>query len=284
MDTEPDLQHWVFPLLALCRAAGEAICEHYFAPQADVYEAKGDDSPLTRADLASHALLQAGLIALDPTIPVLSEESAPAAIAERRQWRRYWLVDPLDGTKEFLARTGEFTVNIALIDNHRPALGVLYLPLEHSAYVGIPGLQARRYDDEGEGNWSASALATRPLQSGQALTVLASRRHGGARLQACLDWLEVHWERVCRNNMGSALKFCHMASGRGDFYPRFSPCCEWDTAAGQAVLEAAGGCLLGLDGEPLRYNCSDSLYNPPFYAIADGAHPLWQQLLQAGLK
>ena len=277
---EQDLQDLVFPLLGLCRAAGEAICEYYHAPTAGDYEAKGDDSPLTRADLASHALLQAGLTSMDAAVPVLSEESVPADIARRRHWHRYWLVDPLDGTKEFLARTGEFTINIALIDNHRPVLGVLYLPLERVAYVGIPGVQAVRYSDSGEGDWSVSELATRSLQPGQALTVLASRRHRGARLQVCLEWLDQHWERVSRHNMGSALKFSQLASGQGDFYPRFSPCCEWDTAAGQAVLEAAGGCVLGMDGEPLRYNCRDSLYSPPFYAIADGAHPLWRRLLQ----
>ncbi|MEZ5503931.1 MAG: 3'(2'),5'-bisphosphate nucleotidase CysQ [Halioglobus sp.] len=279
----PVLQERVLPLLSLCRAAGEAICAHYLAPAAGDFEAKGDDSPLTRADLASHHLLHAGLLALDAAVPVLSEESAPADVAQRRQWRRYWLVDPLDGTREFLARTGEFTFNIALIDDHRPVLGVLYLPLERVAYVGIPGAVAHRYADAGAGNWSVSALATRRLESGRALVVLASRRHRGAQLQACLDWLAGHWEPVSRSNMGSALKFCRMASGEGDFYPRFSPCCEWDTAAGQAVLEAAGGCLLGLDGKPLRYNCRDSLYSPPFYAIADGGHPLWRQLLLAQL-
>jgi len=276
-----DVQPWILPLLRLCREAGEVICGHYNAPGADAYEAKGDDSPLTRADLASHAVLQGGLSVLDPDVPVLSEESVPADIASRRQWRRYWLVDPLDGTKEFLARTGEFTINIALIDNHRPVLGVLYLPLERLAYVGIPGVLARRYSDAGEGKWTASELATRTLQTGQAMVVLASRRHSGSRLQACLAWLDEHWGPITRRNMGSALKFCAMAQGEGDFYPRFSPCCEWDTAAGQAVLEAAGGRVLGLDGAPLRYNCSDSLYSPPFYALADGSHPLWGQLLHA---
>lgn len=278
-----DLQPWILPLLGLCRAAGEVICRHYSSAAADVYEAKEDDSPLTRADLASHAVLQSGLISLDATVPVLSEESVPADIAQRRQWHRYWLVDPLDGTKEFLARTGEFTINIALIDNHRPVLGVLYLPLQRVAYVGIPGLLARRYSDSGEGNWSGSELATRALQAGRAMEVLASRRHSDSRLQACLKWLDEHWGPVSRCNLGSALKFCHMANGQGDFYPRFAPCCEWDTAAGQAVLEAAGGSVVGLDGEPLRYNSSDSLFSPPFYAIADSAHPLWQQLLQAQL-
>ena len=277
-----DLRLLVSPLLRLCRTAGEAICTHYHAPAAGEYEAKEDDSPLTRADLASHAILQTGLTALDAVIPVLSEESRPEEVASRHQWSRYWLVDPLDGTKEFLARTGEFTINIALIDNHRPVLGVLYLPLQQVAYVGIPGELALCYSASGADDWSLSDLATRALQPGRAVEVLASRRHSGARLQACLAWLEEHWGPVARSNMGSALKFCRMASGQGDFYPRFSPCCEWDTAAGQAVLEAAGGSLLGLDGEPLRYNCSDSLYSPPFYAVADSAHPLWQELLQTG--
>jgi 3'(2'), 5'-bisphosphate nucleotidase len=281
---EPDLQQWISPLLRLCRAAGELIRWHYNAPEAHAFEAKGDESPLTRADLASHAELQAGLSSLDPNLPILSEESVPADIAKRRQWQRYWLVDPLDGTREFLARTGEFTINIALIDSHRPVLGMLYLPLERVAYVGIPGLLAQRYSDAGDGTWTTSALTARSLPSGQPMLVLASRRHSGSHLQACLQWLDEHWGPVSRCNMGSALKFSQMANGQGDFYPRFSPCCEWDTAAGQAVLEAAGGCVLDLAGAPLRYNCRDSLYSPPFYAIADSAHLLWQQLLQAGLE
>jgi len=238
---------------------------------------------LTLADLDSHTVLQAGLSGLDRSIPILSEESAPADLEHRRSWRCYWLVDPLDGTKEFLARTGEFTINIALIRDHRPVLGVLYLPLERAAYVGIPGLEARFYRDAGNGEWSGGDLATRRLEGGQPLTVLASRRHRGPRLQGCLEWLESHWGPVSRRNSGSAVKFCQLAQAEGDLYPRFSPCCEWDTAAGQAVLEAAGGVLLGLDGLPLRYNCQDSLLSPSFYAIGDKAHPLWRRLLQAGL-
>lgn len=279
--TARDLQQWILPLLGLCREAGELICGYYNAPDAHRFEAKGDDSPLTRADLASHGVLQAGLATLDPALPLLSEESPPAEIADRQQWQRYWLVDPLDGTKEFLERTGEFTINIALIDTHKPVLGVLYLPLQRVACVGIPGVLARRYMDCGDGNWQAVALHTRALQTPRAMTVLASRRHGGSQLHSCLEWLEKHWGPVSRHDIGSALKFCALAQGDGDFYPRFSPCCEWDTAAGQAVLEAAGGCVLGLDGEPLRYNCRDSLYSPNFYAIADGTHPLWRQLFAA---
>ena len=278
-----DLHQWVPPLLSLCRTAGDAICDYYYAAAAGDHTAKHDDSPLTHADLASHDILLSGLNALDASLPVLSEESIPAHIAQRRQWHRYWLVDPLDGTKEFLARTGEFTINIALIDDHRPVLGILYLPLEKIAYVGIPDVLAQRYADAGTGGWAVTDLATRRLHTGDELTVLASRRHSGPRFTACLDWLAQNWGPLSRSDMGSALKFCRMAEGHGDFYPRFSPCCEWDTAAGQAVLEAAGGRLLGLDGAPLRYNCSDSLYSPPFYAIADEAHPLWARLLRVNV-
>jgi 3'(2'), 5'-bisphosphate nucleotidase len=273
-----ELQSLVSPLLALCHQAGAAICEQYRAPGADQFESKGDDSPLTRADILSHRILRAGLAKFALQLPMLSEESGPEKQVQRRSWERFWLVDPLDGTKEFLARTGEFTVNVALIEDHRPRLGMLYLPLEEAAFVGIPGLWARRFRRRG-GQWSEDELATRPLQDGQPLVVLASRRHRGPRLTACLDWLEQRWGPLERSNSGSALKFCQMAVGEGDFYPRFSPCSEWDTAAGQALLEAAGGSLLGLDGAPLRYNCRDSLLSPDFLALAQPQHPLWGDLL-----
>ncbi len=255
------------------------ICEHYHAPGAGRFESKSDDSPLTQADLASHAVLQAGLMALAEAVPVLSEESTAQEQSQRRHWSRYWLVDPLDGTKEFLGRTGEFTINIALIEHHRPILGILYVPLEKQAYVGIPGSGAWLYNVTPEGGGQfVQKLATRRLCQGQPLIVLASRRHRSARLQKCLDWLRRQWGEIERLNSGSALKFCQMAAAGGDFYPRFSPCCEWDTAAGQALLEAAGGALLGLDGLPLRYNCRDTLLNPDFYAVADPGHALWQQI------
>ncbi len=276
MQELPDL---VAPLLELSREAGELICKHYHAPGTTDFRAKDDQSPLTLADTESHVLLLTGLQALEPGTPVLSEESAPEALVGRHDWSRYWLVDPLDGTKEFLAETGEFTVNIALIQDHRPVLGVLYLPLEKAAYVGIPGQAAYRYDYRGVGEWPRLTLATRALKQGTELTVLASRRHRNSKLEECLAWLRQRWGPIARRDSGSALKFCQLAEGGGDFYPRFSPCCEWDTAAGQAVLEAAGGALLGMDGQPLRYNCSESLYSPHFFAIADARHHLWRELL-----
>ena len=275
----PEIPDLVAPLLQLCLRAGDAICRHYHAPGESEITAKDDQSPLTQADTESHELLLAGLRVLDGSIPVLSEESPPADLLGRRSWRRYWLVDPLDGTKEFLAATGEFTINIALIEDHRPVLGVLYLPLERSACVGIPGVSAHRYQHGESGAWTRFDLAVRPLQPGGNLTVLASRRHRNGQLAGCLAWLRRHWGPVTRLDSGSALKFCQLARGEGDFYPRFSPCCEWDTAAGQAVLEAAGGALLGLDGLPLRYNCRESLLSPHFLAVADSGHMLWRELL-----
>ena len=277
-----NLQDFVDPLLGLCRRAGDVICEHYEAPHAAEFEAKGDDSPVTRADIDSHHILQDGLqhgLGLQGRdIPVLSEESGAAEVAQRFSWNHFWLVDPLDGTKEFLARTGEFTINIALIDVHAPVLGVLYVPLTRRAYVGIPGVGAWCYQYGSDGEWSRRLLGASILQAGKSLTVLASRRHYGPQLDSCFDWLHENWGSTRRVNSGSALKFCQMVEGEGDFYPRFSPCCEWDTAAGQALLEATGGALVGLDGQPFRYNTRDTLLNPDFYAIADADNPLWHRL------
>jgi 3'(2'), 5'-bisphosphate nucleotidase len=275
-----NLQALVKPLVELARRAGDVICDHYGSPHAGEFEAKGDDSPLTRADMDSHAILQTGLEALADDIPVLSEESDESEIAKRFSWERYWLVDPLDGTKEFLARTGEFTVNIALIDAHKSVLGLLYVPLTHKAYVGIPGEGAWRYEFLGDGRWSSTPVVTRALQEGEAMTVLASRRHHGPKLEQCFVWLQENWGETNRVNSGSAIKFCQMVDGEGDFYPRFSPCCEWDTAAGQALLEAAGGCLVDMDGRAFRYNARGTLLNSDFYALSDPKNPFWRGLFE----
>ena len=277
--TNIELASLIVPLLDLCDSAGNAILSHYASARAGEYEAKHDDSPLTRADTDSHIILDAGLMALAPQWPVLSEESPTEIAAMRRSWPTYWLVDPLDGTKEFLGRTGEFTINIALIENHVPVLGVLYIPLEHRACVGIPGQGASSWSKNEAGHWSGESLRTRQLMPGKPMTVLASRRHRNQQLQQCLSWLEINWGEQERENSGSALKFCHLAQGDGDFYPRFSPCCEWDVAAGQAIVEAAGGAVLGLDGYPLRYNCRDSLLSQHFLAIGDPEQALWGNLM-----
>ena len=277
-----DLRALVSPLLQLCFEAGELICQHYHAPGDSGLSAKADDSPLTHADLDSHVHLRDGLAQLTPGLPLLSEESSPATKSQRHSWSRYWLVDPLDGTKEFVAGTGEFTINIALIEEHRPVLGLLYVPLQKLGYVGIPGDFAAHFSTSDGLKWERELLAPQPLAGDDdsgGLIVLASRRHQNRQLDACLAWLEARRGPLRRENSGSALKFCSLAEGRGDVYPRFSPCCEWDVAAGQALLEAAGGGVLGLDGAPLRYNCRDTLLSEHFLAVADASSPLWQELL-----
>ena len=273
-----DLQVLIPALLELCDRAGQVICGHYQQPGDTAFTSKGDSSPVTQADLDSHRILLSGLWDLADPMPVLSEECSAQELAGRRNWTRFWMVDPLDGTKEFIGGTGEFTINMALIEDCQPVLGLLYLPLARQAYIGIPGVGAWRYQWEEGGNWHEKSITTRDIRANDPLVVLASRRHTGPRIERCLSWLRQQCGDFERINSGSALKFCQMAAGQGDFYPRFSPCSEWDVAAGQALVEAAGGAVIGLDGKPLRYNCRDTLLSPDFLAIAQPDNPLWQQI------
>ncbi len=243
--------------IGIARDAGAAIMAVY-EQDFDV-ASKSDDSPLTAADMAAHRIICAGLAALTPEIPVLSEESAAIDWSVRRGWSRYWLVDPLDGTREFVKKNGEFTVNIALIDGDASVLGVVYAPaLDYMVHAGRGAGAFMR-------NGAADvALATRqPVPT--PLRVAASRSHLDARTAAALEKMGAT-ERI---GMGSSLKFCRIAEGRIDVYPRFGPTSEWDTAAAQCVLEAAGGAVLTLDGAPLRYNTKESLLNPDFIALGD---------------
>jgi 3'(2'), 5'-bisphosphate nucleotidase len=267
----------IFELLDLCHAAADAILAHYHdESKAGLLRSKEDRSPLTEADLASHRILSRGLKLLTPELPLLSEESAPAEIARRHEWQAFWMVDPLDGTREFLERSGEFTINVALISAQRPVLGVLYEPIAQTAHVGIPGEGAWRLRRD-KHRWHSSPLRTRELAADR-MTVLSSRRHRNPKLDQCLEYLTSAY-RIERQNSGSALKFCDLAAGKGDFYPRFSPCSEWDVAAGDALVWAAGGEVLGLDGLPLRYNARDTLLSPHFLAVGDKSSPLWPELL-----
>ena len=220
---------------------------------------KSDASPLTEADLASHRTIVAGLRALAPDIPVLSEEAAEVDFSTRADWPRYWLVDPLDGTKDFVNRNGEFTVNIALIDGHAPVLGVVVVPVTKVAYAAARGLGARRYDADGVTALGVRAPAAPPWR------VAASRSHADGRTEAFIRNLGPT-ERI---SIGSSLKFCLVAEGGIDIYPRFGPTCEWDTAAAQCVLEQAGGRVTDIGLEPLRYNTGESLLNPYFLAFGD---------------
>ncbi len=241
------------------------LAERAAAAILDVYESdfaveqKDDRSPLTAADLASHHLIVEGLGALTPDVPVLSEESAGISWDARSRWSRYWLVDPLDGTREFVKRNGEFTVNIALIEDHVPVLSVVQQPVGGElaaawrgggAWIGKPGEKAQR-------------VKTRKRQS--PLVVAGSRSHASERETELLARLG----HCAKLPMGSSLKFLRIAAAQADLYIRLGPTSEWDTAAGQCVLAEAGGAVLDLRGEPLRYNTRESLINPDFVAIGD---------------
>ncbi len=217
-------------------------------------ERKEDFSPLTLADRRSHQVIVAGLQSEYPEIPVLSEEGKEVAYAARKSWDRFWLVDPLDGTKEFVKRNGEFTVNIALIEGSTPTMGVIYLPVRERLYLA----------DTCHGCWEITETGRRRLQvktvqPAGALRVLKSRSHPSPDLEALLEVLPAH-ESVSR---GSSLKFCAVAAGEADLYPRLGPTWEWDTAAGQAIVIAAGGVMVAPDGEPFIYN-KPNLVNGPF--------------------
>lgn len=253
----------------IARAAGREILEVY-AQGVTARTLKADDSPLTAADLRSHRLIVSALGALTPDVPVLSEEAARPSYAERARWACHWLVDPLDGTREFLSRNGEFTVNIALIEAHAPVLGVVHVPVSDTTYWGIPGEGARRQ------------VGDRPAQAAQVaahaadpVRVVGSRSHRGDSLEGFLARLGAHELKA----VGSSLKFCMIAEGAADVYPRLGPTSEWDTAAAHAVLLAAGGTVVELDGQPLRYNARAELTNPFFVAYADRGRD-WLALLK----
>ena len=246
-------------VIAISRRAGREILDVYGSD----FEAraKADDSPLTEADLRAHRLIVAALEALEPRLPVLSEESSGITTAERLAWQRYWLVDPLDGTKEFVSRNGEFTVNIALIESHRPVLGVVHIPVSDTTYSGIPGMGAwREANDRGRLPIGVRRVVRPPLR------VVGSRSHGNPALETALAAFGPHELKPA----GSSIKLCMVAEGSADLYPRLGPTSEWDIAAGQAVVEAAGGQVVRLpDGTALRYNERESVLNPEFLAYGD---------------
>ena len=259
----PDLREAV---IALAREAAARILEVY-ETRFDV-EHKDDASPLTEADLASHHCIVDGLAKLAPEIPILSEESAhQVPLAVRRGWSRLWLVDPLDGTREFVKRNGEFTVNIALIEDGVSVFGVIQQPVTGTLWHGAPGQGAwRREGAAADVAIAATRAPTPPLR------VAASRSHRDARTEAFLQRMgETH-----PLAQGSSLKFCRIAEGALDVYPRFGPTSEWDTAAAQAIVEGAGGVVIDPRGRPLRYNLRDTILNGDFIALGDPELP-WRE-------
>jgi 3'(2'), 5'-bisphosphate nucleotidase len=250
------------PVIELALKAGAAILPFWRANVEVVH--KADESPVTAADMAAHDVIVAGLTALAPDIPILSEEDANIAQGVRATWKRWWLVDPLDGTKEFISGSEEFTVNIALIEDGRVVFGVVSMPTNGRFYVGGTGLGAWRGDRDAE---PLPITVRNELAPGEAFTVVASRRHTSPEQERLLAGLSESLGALQLTNIGSSLKFCLLAEGAADCYPRLAPTSQWDTAAAQGVLEGAGGEVLDLSGEPFCYPPRESLLNASFLAL-----------------
>ncbi|WP_338847413.1 3'(2'),5'-bisphosphate nucleotidase CysQ [Massilia sp. W12] len=254
-------------VLHLAQLAGDEVMRVYLAGAGAVQE-KSDHSPLTEADLASHRCIMQGLAGFSD-LPILSEEGGLPEWEVRRQWTRYWLIDPLDGTKEFIKRNGEFTVNIALIEQGVPVLGVVVAPALGRSYYAAQGVGAFKWQGGLE-----SPIRTCPRAP--VWRVAGSRSHGGDSLQDFLQYLGA----VDFVPMGSSLKICLVAEGAADLYPRLAPTSEWDTAAAQCVLEVAGGKMLDCDLQDLRYNSKADILNPHFICAAS-ADPAWMRFFRA---
>ena len=240
-------------VLGIARDAGKAAMQIYNKDFAVEY--KDDKSPVTDADLAAHRVIVSALQTLTPEIPILSEESAQISLDTRQQWQRFWVVDPIDGTKEFIKKNGEFTVNIALVENDTPVLGVVDAPALGVSYLAAKGLGA--FKQEGEAR--IELKVTRKPNEGL-IRVVGSRSHPSDELAAFL----ARFDEVEMMPKGSSLKLCMVAEGSADIYPRLGPTSQWDTAAGHAVAQEAGASVTTLEGQPLRYQQQQSYLNPYF--------------------
>ena len=264
-------------------AAGEEILAVYNDSQPIDVTVKDDNSPLTQADRRANALIVEQLIGYDPAIPILSEENEQPDFSERQKWQRYWLVDPLDGTKEFISRNGEFTVNIALIEKGEPVLGIVHVPVSGTTYFGGTACAGAWKQSQHEGSAAPQALAVSRITDSEApLRVVASRNHRGELVDRLIQQARSHFHNVEVVSMGSSLKLCLLAEGSADIYPRLAPTSEWDTAAAHAVLRAAGGDVLTTEFAALRYNQKETILNPHFIAIADNNFD-WSALLAPSL-
>lgn len=267
--TRHDLTALAGQVSALAVTAGKRIIEIY--QTTFEVERKADQSPITAADRASHEIIVTGLQALTPGVPVWSEESATIGFSERSQWREFWLIDPLDGTREFIKRNGEFTVNIALVCDHSPVLGVIHIPVTGDRFFG--GRAFGSFASAGRGEPARLAVCR---QAKEPVRVAGSRSHAGDSLAVFLRQLPGHLSIA----VGSSIKFCMIAEGKADVYPRLGPTSEWDTAAGQAIVEGAGGAVTDLNAEGLRYNTRPEPRNPFFVAFGDASRN-WPAMLAA---
>ncbi len=265
MPLRKDPSRLLLSVVDLAKAAGQQIMSIYDSDFR--VSTKEDDSPLTAADLASHHCLVEGLEAIEGrTYPIISEESDPLAHDERQRFETFWLIDPLDGTKEFIKRNGEFTVNIALIHRHQPVLGVVYAPAKSLCYFAAEGSGAYRQTAED----TPELIRVSPHAAAR-LRVVGSRSHQTEQMAVYLSRLG-EYEMVA---IGSSLKLCLVADGSADIYPRIGPTSEWDTAAAHAVVREAGGDVTNLQGHPLSYNTKPSLLNPCFLAFGDKSRRWW---------
>ena len=247
-------------LIQISKNAGDAIMDIY-ETKFDV-DIKSDQSPLTKADLLSNKIICSYLKKITPEIPVLSEESSDVQYERRSKWSEYWLVDPLDGTKEFIKRNGEFTTNIALISENRPVLGIIHVPVSNETYWGSKETGSYHLNGDSLSNKKKISVSK---EKNDCLRIVSSRSHPTGELKILLQKLGKH-KLV---SMGSSLKFCLIAKGEADCYPRLGPTCEWDTAAGEIIAESAGANIVNLSNKMIRYNQKESYLNPHFLVSKD---------------
>lgn len=261
-------EKYLEPIIALAKKAGHAILEKYYAPNEIVVSKKSDNTPVTNVDLLANRIITEELSRLTPDFPVLSEEGPHIAYEERKKWHTYWLIDPLDGTAEFLHNSKEFGVNIALIENSRSIMGISYIPAMETCYYAYKGNGAFKKTSD-----ALIKLKTNPINS-EKIRVGMSKYIGIGKLNPFLSALK-NYEIAY---FGSSIKFCLLAEGVIDIYPRLGFNWEWDTAAGQCIVEEAGGLVIDTDFKPLRYNTREHLHSSPFLAVGDPNYD-WQKYL-----
>ncbi|MCS0343722.1 3'(2'),5'-bisphosphate nucleotidase CysQ [Vibrio diabolicus] len=272
MPMTKDLSHLLPQVIEIARSAGQMILEIYEKKQYEAYT-KSDETPVTSADIAAHKLITERLSELTPDIPVLSEEDADISLEQRAQWERYWLVDPLDGTQEFIARSGDFATIIALVDNNRPTMGVVYGPVSGVTYYAYNGKGAWKIPDMSD---SVKIHTHKHEQPEQSIAIAISRRQDINRIT---NRMSSAWNYDLIPLGSAALKACLVAEGAVDCYLRLGPTGEWDTAATQCIVEEAGGRILSTQLEPLSYNERETLENPNFIVLGDADLP-WNEILQ----
>ncbi|HHF3064969.1 TPA: 3'(2'),5'-bisphosphate nucleotidase CysQ [Vibrio diabolicus] len=272
MPMTKDLSHLLPQVIEIARSAGQMILEIYEKKQYEAYT-KSDETPVTSADIAAHKLITERLSELTPDIPVLSEEDADISLEQRAQWERYWLVDPLDGTQEFIARSGDFATIIALVDNNKPTMGVVYGPVSGVTYYAYSGKGAWKIPDMSD---SVKIHTHKHEQPRQSIAIAISRRQDINRITSRMSSA---WNYDLIPLGSAALKACLVAEGAVDCYLRLGPTGEWDTAATQCIVEEAGGRILSTQLEPLSYNERETLENPNFIVLGDADLP-WNEILQ----